>query len=187
MTARRATVRIIAGRWRGRRLRFPSRPDLRPTADRRRETLFNWLADAVAGATCLDLFAGSGALGFEAASRGAARVDLVDSQRAVVDALRGSAAELGAEAVHIHACDARRFLQRAPRLRYDIVFLDPPFARPNAGARALARLADGWLAPGAHVYLETPARAEPPPLPPDWVLDRELTGGDVHARLFRVG
>lgn len=179
-------VRIIGGAWRGRRLHFPAAAGLRPTADRRRETLFNWLGGALDGNVCLDLFAGSGALGFEAASRGARHVDLVENQRAAARALADNRERLAADTVTVHATDARRFLAAAPAAPFDIVFLDPPFGRPELADAALVRLTAGWLSPAARVYLETPARAPAPDVPVGWQLYRELTGGDAHARLYLV-
>lgn len=180
------SVRIIGGLWRGRRLRFPGAPGLRPTSDRRRETLFNWLAPDLPGARCLDLFAGSGALGFEALSRGAAMVVLVEASREVAAALAENRRELAAEdrAEIVHA-QAARYLGRSAQ-PFDIVFLDPPFAKPVLAGETLERLAAGWLAPGALVYLELAARAERPRIPPGWQLRREQAAGDAHMLLLTV-
>jgi 16S rRNA (guanine(966)-N(2))-methyltransferase RsmD len=144
-------VRIVGGRWRSRLIDVPARPDLRPTPDRVRETLFNWLGQRLDGCACLDLYAGSGALGFEAASRGAARVVMVEADRAVLAALRRSRERLQAEQVAIVAGDALEYLVR-PGERFDVVFLDPPF-RQNALPALLAKLPPR-LQPGARVYLE---------------------------------
>lgn len=181
------SVRIIGGDWRGRRLRFPAAPGLRPTSDRRRETLFNWLAPDLSGARCLDLFAGSGALGFEAASRGAARVVLVEASREVAAALganrRALDAETRTEVIHARAT---RFLARAPE-PFDIVFIDPPFAQPALVGDACERLDRGWLAPAARIYLEVAAHDPRPAIPGAWRLHRELASGDAHALLFATG
>jgi len=144
-------VRIVGGRWRSRLIDVPARPDLRPTPDRVRETLFNWLGQRLDGCACLDLYAGSGALGFEAASRGAARVVMVEADRAVLAVLRRSRERLQAEQVAIVAGDALEYLVR-PGERFDVVFLDPPF-RQNALPALLAKLPPR-LQPGARVYLE---------------------------------
>jgi len=144
-------VRIVGGMWRSRMIGVPSRPELRPTPDRVRETLFNWLGQELAGLACLDLFAGSGALGFEAASRGAARVVMVESDRATIATLRASSAVLDAAQVEIVAGDAFAFLAASIE-RFDLVFLDPPF-RQNALSAVLEALPPR-LAPGARVYLE---------------------------------
>lgn len=144
-------VRIVGGRWRSRLIDVPARPDLRPTPDRVRETLFNWLGQRLDGCACLDLYAGSGALGFEAASRGAARVVMVETDRAVLAALRRSRERLAAEQVEIVVGDALEYLARAGE-HFDVVFLDPPF-RQNALPALLAKLPPR-LQPGARVYLE---------------------------------
>ena len=120
-------VRIIGGAWRSRRIRFADRPGLRPTPDRVRETLFNWLGQDLTGKHCLDLFAGSGALGFEAASRGAKHVTMVERDAAALQALRANSEALQATAVEVVRADALEFLKNH-RSRYDVVFLDPPFA-----------------------------------------------------------
>ena len=155
-------VRIIAGRWRGSKLDVPDVAGLRPSSDRVRETLFNWLQGHIAGARCLDLFAGSGALGFEAASRGALRVTMIERDAVALAALRASAARLGAGQVEILAADALAWLARTPDRAFDVVFVDPPFA---AGLHrdALDALAP-WLAADAQVYVETAGDAAPPAL-----------------------
>lgn len=122
------TLRIIGGAWRGRRLRFPPSPEIRPTPDRVRETLFNWLAVRVPGARCLDLFAGSGALGLEALSRGAAHVTFVERDAAAGREVSARLAEWGAHDARVEIADARAFLDRTPAAAFDIAFLDPPFA-----------------------------------------------------------
>lgn len=181
--ARTGTVRIIGGAWRGRRIRFPAAPGVRPTSDSRRETLFNWLVRDLDDAWCLDLFAGSGALGFEAASRGAARVVLVDASREVAAALAANARVLDPGRLKVIHAAMARFLNRTPE-PFDLVFLDPPFARPRLASDAIRRLQAGWLAPGARVYLEVAARAERPRVPETWTLAREIATGDAHALLY---
>jgi 16S rRNA (guanine966-N2)-methyltransferase len=154
----KGSIRIIAGQYRGRRIAVPEKADLRPTPDRVRETLFNWLGQDLSGRACLDLYAGSGALGFEAASRGAARVVMVENDRAVFRILEGTARAIGAAQVELVRDDALRFL-RATGDRFDVVFLDPPF-RQNA-LPALLEALPARLAPGARVYVEAPAPCEP--------------------------
>ena len=174
--------RIIGGAWRGRRFTFPELPGLRPSPDRVRETLFNWLAPTIVGARCLDLFAGSGALGLEALSRGARACMFVDKQRAALDAIAAHAARVGAEGEYVaSAVDA--FLARAGE-PFDVVFLDPPF---GAGlvAPTLAALADTWVAPGAFVYVEMEAGVDPV-RPPDWRLHRSGRAGRVGYHLAAV-
>lgn len=151
---RPGSVRIIGGTWRGRRLPVPAVSGLRPTGDRIRETLFNWLAPQLPGARCLDLFAGSGALGLEALSRGAAHCDFVDTQAVALRSLRETVAALGAgDRATVHARDALAFLGAATTA-WDIVFLDPPFAS-GLLVTAIAALAGGpALADEGMVYLE---------------------------------
>ena len=185
MGARTNQVRIIAGQWRGRRLVFPDIPGLRPTSDRIRETLFNWLAPVLPGARCLDLFAGSGALGFEAASRGAARVIMNDANPDVVRALRGSRESLGADQIEILGGDMRNCLAHA-RDAFDVVFLDPPFASPELLIEATGLLSQlHRLKPGACVYIELPAKRGLDDVPGDWELYREKRAGAVSYRLYR--
>ena len=149
-----AGLRLIGGEWRGRRLAVAERPGLRPTPDRVRETLFNWLAPRIAGSRCLDLFAGTGALGLEALSRGAGHVTFVDTDRAATAAIEAALVTLGAGA-RGHAVTADAGAQAAAAGPFDIVFIDPPFdADLHAGA--VAAIAPR-LAPGARLYLEYPA------------------------------
>jgi 16S rRNA (guanine966-N2)-methyltransferase len=158
-------LRIIAGRWRGRRWQFPA-GEIRPTGDRVRETLFNWLQERIVGRRCLDLYAGSGALGLEALSRGAAHCVFVDRDVQVLAALGALLRDWGAAMgeAQLEQSDALSYLARAPQ-PVDLVFLDPPFAGDHL-ARSVAQLeARGWLAPGSLIYLEHP-RAVPPPVPP---------------------
>ena len=174
----RNEVRIVGGRWRGRKVRFPSVPGLRPSPDRVRETLFNWLSPALAGARVLDLFAGSGVLGLEALSRGAAGAVLVERDRSVARQLRESVAALGAAGSEVVEADALGWLDHCPG-PFDIVFLDPPFGS-GLQEEALGRLdRPGVLTPGAFVYLERPAADGPPGLPAGWTLHRSGRAGDV--------
>lgn len=180
-------VRIIAGRWRGRKLVFPAQPGLRPTGDRLRETLFNWLQPLLPDARCLDLFAGSGALGLEAASRGAALVSLIESSAAAAQALRNNCARLEADGVEVVNTDALAWLARRspPPDPYTIAFLDPPFASDLLRRAIPALEASGVLAVPAWIYLETARGQAIPELPPNWHLHREKCSGDVCCRLFR--
>jgi 16S rRNA (guanine966-N2)-methyltransferase len=150
---RKTRVRIIGGEHRGRRIEVPDRPGLRPTPDRVRETLFNWLGQRLDGLACLDLFAGSGALGFEAASRGAARVVMVENDAAAFRGLEQTSRSIGGARIDLVFGDALAYLARGADA-FDVVFLDPPF-RQNALAAALECL-PRRLAPGARVYLEAP-------------------------------
>lgn len=181
------TVRIIGGRWRGTRLPVPAAAGLRPTSDRARETLFNWLQNAqppvLPGARVLDLFAGSGALALEAVSRGARQALLVERDPAAAQALRESVERLDAtDCVDVVRADALAWLQAPLHGRFDLVFLDPPF---DAGLlpRVLPALAP-WLADGAWLYLETPAAAGFAP-GADWRLHREGSTRQAHHALYR--
>ena len=177
-------MRIIGGEWRGRRIRFPSVAELRPTPDRVRETLFNWLQGVVGGARCLDLFAGSGALGLEALSRGAGEVVFVEREPRVAAALAATIAALGAVRGTVVTGDAFRYLAAEPR-PFDVVFLDPPFAQGRLPELCTLLENRGWLAPRAFVYLEGAARGGIPPLPAAWQQARETRAGEVHGVLAR--
>ncbi len=180
-------LRIIGGTWRGRRLRFAAVPGLRPTGDRNRETLFNWLQAEIRGSRCLDLFAGSGALGFEAASRGAAQVLLVERAGAAARQLLENVRALQAEQhISVRRADALALLQQSPETGpFDLVFLDPPFDS-DLLPRACALLeGNGWLADGALIYLEFRQGPQPPTLPDNWSVYRERVSGQVHYRLMQ--
>ncbi len=148
-------VRVIGGVWKRSKLPVIDRPGLRPTPDRVRETLFNWLGQDLSGWRCVDAFAGSGALGFEAASRGAAEVVLVERDAALVASLAATRQRLHAETVRVERADALQWLSRAPAAAFDVVFLDPPFDSPLL-APALAAAAR-IVADGGFVYAEGPA------------------------------
>ena len=181
--AQSRVIRIIGGAWRGRRFRFADVPDIRPTPDRVRETLFNWLGSRIAGARCLDLFAGSGALGLEALSRGATSVVFVEQNAVAARTITELLAELKADGARVERDDAFRFLQRPPT-PFDVVFLDPPFA---AGLlrTAAERLEQGdWLAPDARIYVESAAREPLPTLPANWQALRAKQAGEVGYHLF---
>jgi len=172
-------LRIVGGKYRSRQLRVPARPGLRPTPDRVRETLFNWLGQRLAGLACLDLFAGSGALGFEAASREAARVVLVERDRVALAELARSKDALGAPQVEIVAGDAEGYLARGGE-GFDVVFLDPPF-RQNDLPALLAKLPPR-LQPGARVYVEAEA---PVAVAPPWIELKRAKAGQVSYQLLR--
>ena len=170
-------LRIIGGTWRSRHLSFPERAGLRPTPDRVRETLFNWLQPWLPGAECLDLFAGSGALGIESLSRGARSVVLVESDAVTAQALRANLDLLAAHAAELVCADARAFLQGTAH-PFDIVFLDPPY-QGGLLAECCTRLAaGGWVRPHGLIYLET-AGDQPLPLPATWTLLHGKRAGQV--------
>ena len=179
MTTRTNEIRIVGGRWRGRRLRVAKAPGLRPTPDRVRETLFNWLGQDLSGRTCLDLFAGTGALGLEALSRGARQVVAVERNRAVVGHLRAMAHALGAECYELHCADAAAFLARESR-RFDVIFVDPPYAEDWL-ERLLPPLRDRLDEHGL-LYVEAPARMAPAV---GWEMLRFDRAGQVHYHLLR--
>jgi len=172
-------VRIIGGAWRSRLIAFPPRKDLRPTPDRVRETLFNWLGQDLTGKTCLDLFAGSGVLGFEAASRGARRVVMLESDATTWRSLAANRESLAAASVELKKGDALEFLRLDAGV-YDVVFADPPF-KADYWPR-LASLLPPRLAPGALVYYES---AAPPALPAGWEAWRQGRAGQVSYQLLR--
>ena len=176
-------LRIIGGSWRGRKLRFPAAADIRPTPDRVRETLFNWLSARVSGARCLDLFAGSGALGLEALSRGAAEVTFVEQDVAAARELSARLSEWGAHGGTVERCDALEYLKGAAR-PFDIAFLDPPFATALAPAAAQLLALRGWLAPAARLYVECPARPGPPQLPTAFHTLKSKRAGEVGYHLY---
>ena len=176
----RNRVRIIAGQWRSRVIHFPASIELRPTPDRVRETLLNWLGQQLDGLECVDLFAGSGALGFEALSRGAARVVMLERDRRVAAALRESARVLAAEGAQVVEADAMAWLARGGE-RFDVAFVDPPYASGLA-AKALARL-PARLRPGARVYVEA---SEAIAVEPPWRLLREDRAGAVRYALLEL-
>lgn len=172
-------VRIIGGAWRSRLLRFPALPGLRPTPDRVRETVFNWLGQDLSGRICLELFAGSGAFSFEALSRGAERGVCVEREARSFAALRENAQRLGTQALEVHRADVLAFLRTDTR-QYDVIFVDPPYAEdwpPRLWDLLVPRLkAHGLL------YLEAPRAIEPPAV---WERWREDKAGKVHYHLLR--
>ena len=179
-------LRIIGGSWRGRRLRFPAVALIRPTPDRVRETLFNWLGTRVVGARCLDLFAGSGALGLEALSRGAVHVTFVERETSAVRALEATLADWGARGAQVERGDALGFLG-GPARPFDIVFLDPPFDSGLLAAAAALLERNAWLAAPAYVYVECAAREGPPALPPGWLPLKAKRAGEVGYHLYARG
>ena len=176
-------IRIIGGNLRNSRLQVPELPGLRPTPERVRETLFNWLAPVIEGSRCLDLCAGTGALGIEACSRGAARVQFVERDAGALQALRENLVRLKVEVGQVALLDAGRFLQGTAQ-PYDLVFLDPPFALDLWPALARQLEHGGWLASKALIYVESPSDVVPE-LPASWQLHREARAGDVRFALYR--
>lgn len=185
------TLRIIGGYWRGRKLRFPDVEGLRPTPDRVRETLFNWLQGLTLEEDCLDLYAGSGACGLEALSRGAGHVTFVDASALATSAIRSHLAAVQSERGEVMTCTARHFLTSAASNRqFGLVFMDPPFAAGVLVSDCVALEASGLLKPGAHVYLES---GEPLPVsdalvtdtfPASWILRKHGKAGAVYYGLY---
>lgn len=183
------TLRIVGGKWRSRRLRFVDAEGLRPTPDRVRETLFNWLQFEIPGAHCLDAFAGSGALGFEALSRGAASVVLMERQRPQYQALQTAVAELGADNACLLCGDAEALLTRPgdwrPPQGFDVVFLDPPFHKGLVPVVITHLLHAGLLRPDALIYIESESEWKELALPLEISTLKETKAGLVHAFLAR--
>ena len=177
-------LRIIGGRWRGVPISFPAHGNIRPSPDRVRETLFNWLQHSIVGARCLDLFAGSGALGIEALSRGAAHVTFVEAEPQIARHVQQTLDRLKSQGATVIATDAIRFLQGPPQ-PFDVVFLDPPYASSLLG-QACAKLAEGWLAAEAWIYIETAADHALPSLPTGWSMHRSKRAGQVGYHLVQA-
>lgn len=185
------TLRIVGGKWRSRRLRFVDAEGLRPTPDRVRETLFNWLQFEIPGAHCLDAFAGSGALGFEALSRGAASVVMVERQRPQYQALQQAATELGTEDACLLCGDAGALLSSPgdwrPLNGFDVVFLDPPYNKGLVASTVSTLLRANLLHPGSLLYIESELDWASLSLPEDIQVIRTTRAGLVHAFLARYG
>jgi 16S rRNA (guanine966-N2)-methyltransferase len=184
--SRPGRLRIVAGKWRSRLLDIADVPGLRPTSERIRETLFNWLAPHIHGARCLDLFAGTGALGLEALSRGAQEVVFVEKSPPAAKTLRANAALLEADGADVRQLDAMEFLRSGANSAFDVVFLDPPFAADMLGD--LCRLLDkaSLVRSGSLVYLEDDRARAPVELPGGWSLLRSKTAGNVRYSLAQV-
>ncbi len=180
-------VRIIGGEWRSRQIGFTDAPGLRPTPDRVRETLFNWLQTDVPGSRCLDLYAGSGALGFEAASRGAAWVALVETNPEICRKLRENTALLAAKKIEVVQDDAGRFLKKSPPEKFDLVFLDPPFGQNLVAPGCQLLENQGWLTDYAKIYIEAERQLELTDLdlPDNWRLLKHKVAGQVSYGLYQ--
>ena len=176
-------IRIIGGQWRGRKLNVPELPGLRPTGDRLRETLFNWLAPYTAAATCLDLYAGTGILGLEALSRGANYTVFVDKQRLACDQLKQNLALLKCANAEVHNIDAKIWLQNTQEQKFDLVFVDPPFA-DNLWQTSLIELqSSNLLARESIIYVESPKTIDIL-IPPDWQQLKQKVAGNICATLY---
>ncbi|KKD00149.1 MULTISPECIES: 16S rRNA (guanine(966)-N(2))-methyltransferase RsmD [Photobacterium] len=177
-------VRIISGRWRGRKLPVHDVAGLRPTTDRVKETVFNWLAPDIHGARCLDLFAGSGSLGLEALSRGADHLTLLELDSKAASQLKRNLDTLGTDKAELHQADSLAFL-RQPGSAYDLVFIDPPFRRDMLPEVIHLLETNGWLTPQALIYLEAEKELGQPETPEHWQLIKEKAAGQVCYRLYQ--
>lgn len=171
-------LKIIGGEWRSRIITFEDLPDLRPTPQRVRETLFNWLQSHILGSHCLDLFSGSGALGFEAASRGASQVTQVENHPQAVAKLKANADILRATRLTIVQMDVLHYLS-GPAQSHDIIFMDPPFTSNCEETVCHLIEQHGWLKPEGLCYIEAPATRELAQLPDNWRVLKHKTAGDV--------
>lgn len=184
-SAQKNQLRIIGGKWRGRKLPFPDIEGLRPTPDRVRETLFNWLNNIIDDAYCLDLFAGSGALGFEALSRGAAKAVFIDTSREITDQLKNNQQKLQAENIEIICTKAENYIAQTKE-SFDVVFLDPPFHQnliPH-----FCELLEKYkiIKPGGYIYLEAETTIEKLKIPNNWKVLKQKKAGRVYFYLMRV-
>ena len=180
-------LRIVAGKWRSRLLQIIDEPELRPTSERIRETLFNWLRPVTEGARCLDLFAGTGALGIEALSRGAALVVFVEKSAKLAAAIRKNLDDLDATNADVVQQDAIGYLRDADPEPFDIVFLDPPFDSEMLTEACQILRENGWLAANAIVYLERGKDRDLPALPEGWAITHEKVAGKVSYSLASTG
>lgn len=178
-------VRIIGGHLRGSRLTVPPIPGLRPTPQRLRQTLFDWLAPVIEGTHVLDAFAGTGALGIEALSRGSRAATFFERERAQATAIEADLGRLHQEAGEVRCVDTLHALAQAPAEKFDIVFLDPPFGEAVWGKASSLLDTNGWLAPGAWVYVET-GDVDAWDAPAHWRVHRQREAGAVRATLFRI-
>lgn len=183
--AKHSHLRIIAGEWRSRRFSFVEQPGLRPTPDRVRETLFNWLTSSIEGARCLDLFAGSGALTLEALSRGASHVLSCDLSRDVVETLRSHLQTLNCDRADIRQQDALTLLTNTPPAPFNVVFIDPPFHQDLLLPACAALEKNGWLDTHALIYTESETPPEQLPYPLNWHLHRQKKAGQVWYSLWQ--
>ncbi len=178
-------VRIIGGSWRGRRLRVLDHEGLRPSGDRVRETLFNWLQFDLPGAVCLDAFAGTGALGAEALSRGAKQVIMLEREPRVAHNLSQQLTELAGASLSVECVDALIWLQSPARERFDLVFLDPPFVMNLLSQTAQSLESGGWLSPTALIYVEYARQLARPVLPENWMMLKEKQTQEVVYALYQ--
>lgn len=180
-------LRIIGGQWRSRKLGFPEAPGLRPTPDRVRETLFNWLAAHIEGAKVLDAFTGSGALYLEALSRGASMALALDANATAISSLRHNLDLLGCATGQLLQSDALKYLETQTPSAFDLVFLDPPFHQNMLPATCTLLEEKGWLAERAWIYTESETPPSALQMPATWRLHREKKAGQVYYSLWQRG
>ena len=185
MAQKKNSLRIIGGIWRSRRIQFAEHPEIRPTPDRVRETLFNWIASSINNAVCLDLFAGSGALGFEAASRGAKQVILIEKDKACIEMLENQRQLLKAEQIEILPQDALTYLQQTDN-KFNLVFLDPPFKSELLSQSLQVLIERNLLRDHGFVYIEIPAKANTIQAMQGLECVHEKTAGQVKYTLFQM-
>lgn len=178
-------IRIIAGKHRGRKLPVLMAEGLRPTTDRIKETLFNWLMPYINNSHCLDCFAGAGSLGFEALSRGASNVTLIELDKSAAKQLNDNKKLLNADNLKVNNANALQYLAQTAVESYDIVFIDPPFHKGLA-EQACALVNNGWLKPNALIYVEVESNASTMSLPDNWILLKEKVAGQVAYRLYQA-
>ena len=179
------SIRIIGGKWRGRKLAVLDKQGLRPTTDRVKETLYNWLMPVIYDSECLDCFSGSGSLGFEAASRGAKSVILLEKDKQVAQLLNKNKQFIACDAIEIHHTNTLIWLNQPAQKQFDIVFIDPPFHQSLVAQTVNQLENNNWLKSSAHIYIETEKDHELMSyIPTNWQLHREKTVGQVHSYLF---
>ncbi|MGB4499019.1 MAG: 16S rRNA (guanine(966)-N(2))-methyltransferase RsmD [Methylococcaceae bacterium] len=182
-TSKKGSLTIIGGQWRSRKIDVLDADGLRPTPNRVRETLFNWLQADIFNAQCLDLFAGSGALSFEAASRGAKNVVQIENNVAACQILKSNAEKLNATQIQIIQSDTLSYLQKSPENPFDVVFIDPPFGSDFVAQSCEYLEKNHWLSPYAKIYIETETNLTLE-LPENWQLLKSKTAGEVAYRLY---
>ena len=179
------SIRIIGGKWRGRKLAVLDKQGLRPTTDRIKETLYNWLMPVIYDSECLDCFSGSGSLGFEAASRGAKSVILLEKDKQVVQLLNKNKQIISGDTIEIHQTNTLIWLNQPAQKQFDIVFIDPPFHQSLVAQTVSQLEKNNWLKSFAYIYIETEKDYElMTHIPTNWQLHREKIVGQVHSYLF---
>ncbi len=186
--AQASVLRIIGGKWRSRKLPFLALPELRPTPDRVKETLFNWLREDTLQARCLDLFCGSGALGLEALSREAKEVSFIDSNKATIDQLQRNCESLGTNAANLYQCSVQNWLRESKHqvAPFHIIFIDPPYRQGLVEPVCQALEIHSFTTEGTKVYIETEADINKPTLPSNWQCIKQKTAGQVSYSLYLV-